>query len=153
MTLATNYRGNIETGFRDRTRIGSSIVSCRQNGNKKKNVRTGSAKKASGPKKIITAEVTISSDTNFYRGFAAQGIYVETWETLPVGTRLRVKIAIEDLDEKFEVDGQVRLIKTEDGIEDDLNSGMGIEFLWLTPSQQKTICRFWNIREPIFYDY
>ena len=78
---------------------------------------------------------------------------METWDTLPVGTRVRVRIDIEDLDEKFEVDGRVRLIKTEDGIEDDLNSGMGIEFFWLNASQQNTIQRFWKMREPIFYEY
>ncbi len=104
-------------------------------------------------KKVISAEVTETSDTNFYCGFFSQGIYVETWETLPLGTRLRVNIEIEDLKETFEVEGQVRLIKTEDGIDDDLNSGMGIEFLCLTDSQEKTIARFCEVRQPMFYDY
>ena len=154
----TTYRGNLKMDIQNRQQGPASLYD-NQGKRDVPNLRVLAGGKSDStrmeirPKKVINAEVTRASDTNFYRGFLPRGIYVETWEILPLGTRLRVNIDIEDLGESFEIEGKVCLVKTENGLNDDLNSGVGIEFCRLTESQENTIARFCEIREPIFYDY
>ena len=77
-----------------------------------------------------------SKDTFLYASIAnisEFGIFVRTHEPLEVGTRLILRFAVPESDEPLVLTGQVQWVNAVRMLADNLNPGMGIRFVDLTP--------------------
>lgn len=67
------------------------------------------------------------------------GIFVLTREPLEIGTRLLLKFASPDLGEPFAVSGVVQWINPVRPLSENLNPGMGVLFVDLTPETRERL--------------
>jgi len=103
----------------------------------------------------VKAEVTLSSETNFFTGFSGDlsegGVFVATYEALlPPGTHVELAIALPDRPE-VHLGGVVKWVRDPDRTTG-VFPGMGIAFQNVQPEAQKAIRGFLHEREPMFYD-
>ena len=114
------------------------------------------AEKRSTPRAEVTTEVSFESETNFYVGFTADistgGLFVVTWNTVPIGTSITLNFTVPPSNREIKVDGIVRWVREHNPNDPDLWPGMGIQFEDLSPEQAKAIEAFVKEREPLFYD-
>lgn len=73
------------------------------------------------------------------RNISAMGIFVLTREPLEIGTRLLLKFASPDLGEPFAVSGVVQWINPVRPLSENLNPGMGVLFVDLTPETRERL--------------
>ncbi|MFH2008097.1 MAG: TIGR02266 family protein [bacterium] len=93
---------------------------------------------------LIDCEVDFASEDTFLFAYAtnisALGIFLQTREPEPVGTRMNLGFTVPNGGERLEVEGIVRWINPyRPGDFNNLNPGMGIEFLSLTEPQRELI--------------
>lgn len=96
------------------------------------------------------------SETNFYMGLTEDisegGLFVATWEWLPIGTKVRLKFGIPGGTDMY-VDGVVRWVRERASDEDSWAvPGMGIQFLTLPEPAKNAIDGFIAQRAPLFYE-
>jgi uncharacterized protein (TIGR02266 family) len=101
----------------------------------------------------IEADIGLHSETNFYAGFAGDvsdgGIFVATYQLMPIGTDLTVSFVLPD-GHQVTAPGVVRWVR-ETG-DSDNPPGMGIAFRDLYAADRGAIARFLSQRPPLFYD-
>ena len=93
---------------------------------------------------LIDCEVDYASDDTFLFAHAQNistfGIFLQTREPEPVGTRLNLRFGKRNGHEPLQVEGVVRWINPyRPGDLNNLNPGMGIQFLSLTEAQREQI--------------
>ncbi len=102
----------------------------------------------------VAAEVGLYSDSNFYTGFTEDvsegGLFVATYDLLPIGTQLDLEFGLPGGTE-FQVRGEVRWIR-DPIMSDEAFPGMGVQFIDLTSEDKIFIQEFVASREPLFYD-
>ncbi len=100
----------------------------------------------------LETNVGVVSESNFYAGFSQDvsegGLFVATYQLLPVGTEVCVSFAVGDVE--IEAHGTVRWLR--EPLSGDVSPGMGIEFEGLPREQEDAIRAFVRLREPLFFD-
>ena len=106
------------------------------------------------PRLSLTAEVDLSSDTNFFSGFstdiAAGGLFIASLTPLEVGTVVTMKFSLPDGTE-ITTSGDVRWVRVFDERCPQMLPGMGIQFVDLNPNAKAAIEQFIAQREPMFF--
>lgn len=106
------------------------------------------------PRASLSAEVDLSSDTNFFSGFstdiAAGGLFIATLTVLEIGSTVTVKFTLPDRTE-ISATGEVRWARVLDERAPQVLPGMGIQFLDLSPKAKASIENFIAQREPMFF--
>ncbi|MBN2803943.1 MAG: TIGR02266 family protein [Deltaproteobacteria bacterium] len=116
----------------------------------------GWAERRYAKRQEVTTELNFQSESNFYMGFTADisagGIFVVTWDTVPLGHHITLSFSLPGLKEQIKAEGVVRWVREHNPTDPDLWPGMGIQFDKIDPDAQKAIEHFIKTREPIFYD-
>lgn len=94
-------------------------------------------------RKKLTTEVIFIANGSFHYGYSrdisAKDIFVETHDVYPAGTELLIDFYLPGAPIKFKVKGRVvRIEKGDDG----KKSGMGIEFIEVSPYQKSYLERY-----------
>jgi uncharacterized protein (TIGR02266 family) len=108
------------------------------------------------PRREVFAEVDFGSETNFYTGFTVDvstgGLFVVTWDMLPVGTHVRLSFTLPGSKDKVSVEGEVRWLRAHNPADPDMLPGMGIKFEEIPKRARELIDAFVRSRDPLFYD-
>ncbi len=103
----------------------------------------------------IEVDIGIYSDSNFFTGFAQDissgGLFVATYDTLPIGSRLNVNFSLPD-GPVVSLNGKVRWVREFNDANPDTVPGMGIQFLNLSDPDRRAINQFMVNHPPLFYD-
>ena len=74
----------------------------------------------------------------YLQNISAMGIFIRTDHPAPVGTRLRLRFQVEQSDQ-LTLDGEVTWINPLRASGDNLNPGMGVRFIELTPDKREEV--------------
>ncbi|MDH5493816.1 MAG: PilZ domain-containing protein [Myxococcales bacterium] len=103
----------------------------------------------------IDVELGLHSETNFFTGFGGDvsegGIFVATYERLPVGAELTVHLVLPS-GYALSALGRVRWVREALERNSALQPGLGIGFERLEPADLRAIQEFTREREPLFHD-
>ncbi len=93
---------------------------------------------------LLDCEVDYGSDDTFLfaqaTNISALGIFLQTREPEPVGTRLNLRFSLSAQEAPLQAEGVVRWVNPyRPGDFDNINPGMGIEFTLLTDTQREQI--------------
>jgi uncharacterized protein (TIGR02266 family) len=102
----------------------------------------------------VDIEVGIGTESNFYRGFTENlsegGLFVATYEVLPIGSKLTLRLTMPGSPTPIELDG--RVCWTRDvASESDVWPGMGVRFENVPEAVEQCIRSFLATREPLFF--
>ena len=102
------------------------------------------------------AEVTHSSEENFYTGFANNisegGLFITTHSPAPIGETVSVKFKLPNSGHEVEIQCIVRWARDYNQLTPDMSPGMGLEFVNLPKEIYDEINEFIeNVREPMFH--
>lgn len=102
---------------------------------------------------MLTADVSLYSDTNFWSGYSEDvsegGLFVATYTPHPIGTQLEVTFEL-PTGHAIRTRGEVRW--TRETQESGPRPGMGIRFLELSAEDLVAIRKFVKHRAPMFWD-
>lgn len=102
----------------------------------------------------VLADIGFTSETNFFTGFSSDigdgGLFVATYDVLPVGTELMVSFVLPE-GHQITVGGRVAWIR-EQTDDPALHPGMGVAFESLNTRDRGAIHRFLGQRAPLFYE-
>ncbi len=108
-----------------------------------------------GPRIDVEADVTFSSEENFYQGFSENisegGLFLVTYVTRRCGEVITVRFSLPGIEHPIEVRAEVRWLRSPDW-ERGVNPGIGVRFIDLNDADRASIERFIKRREPLFYD-
>jgi uncharacterized protein (TIGR02266 family) len=117
-------------------------------------VRRRDADRRAADRVRVLADVGFHSDSNFFTGFSSDvsdgGLFVATYDLLPVGTELTLSFVLPE-GHQITVTGRVSWIR-ELSDSEDLHPGMGIAFDDLSARDHAAIQRFIAQRTPLFYE-
>jgi uncharacterized protein (TIGR02266 family) len=103
----------------------------------------------------VDLDVTMSSDHNFYAGFAENissgGLFVATYVQRPKGDRMEIVLNIPGHPEPIRAIGEVRWLR-EFSEQSNVPPGLGVRFVELPEGAASAIDGFLKDREPLFYD-
>ena len=112
-------------------------------------------KRRSVQRVAIEADIGFQSDSNFFTGFSedisAGGVFIATFEILPIGSTLQVNFTMPD-GYLISTSGIVRWVREYNELAEDTEPGMGIQFDGLVDHDKNIIESYLTQREPIFYD-
>jgi type IV pilus assembly protein PilZ len=105
------------------------------------------AERRGAPRILVDLEVDYGDEDNFLfayiRDISATGLFVRTNAPEEPGTQLNVRFTPSDDDDILELEGEVIWVNPyRPGHHDNLNPGMGIRFLDLTPEQRFRLVDF-----------
>lgn len=99
----------------------------------------------------VEAEVTLESESHVFTGLVRDvsrgGVFVATYQPLPVGTSVVLDLILPD--DRIEVRGKVRWRRD---LCEEAAPGMGIEFEKLDTKALSTIEAFCDRREPLYFE-
>lgn len=95
--------------------------------------------------------LTLEGESNLYRGFETQGIFVATWQPLEKGTDVNVTFFTQD-GSIGRAAGVVRWVRDYHPAFPDTTPGMAVELAGLCGDSQSVFDSFAKRREPLFYD-
>lgn len=108
----------------------------------------------SSPRVSLVTEIAMGSDSNFFTGFTNDvsngGVFVATFELLPVGSLLDLSFALPG-GARIAVRGEVRWVRELDAGDPDVFPGLGIGFVDLPPDAVRAIQAFTAKRDPLFF--
>ena len=108
-----------------------------------------------GERHEVELEVGLFGDSNFYVGFTENlsdgGVFVATYMTKPIGSRVELAVRLLGLGEPMKLRGEVRWVR-EPSSSDEVWPGMGIRFEDVGEDDERRIRAFLTQREPLFYD-
>src|SRR5262245_40854548 len=81
---------------------------------------------------------------DYTKNISKGGTFIRTTKPLEVGTEFLFKLVVPKLKEPLSIRGKVRWVKREgepspEGVPEDHEPGMGIRFIYDTPSQRQTV--------------
>jgi uncharacterized protein (TIGR02266 family) len=107
------------------------------------------------PRFAVDLDVTMSSEHNFYAGFAENissgGLFIATHVLKPVGEKLEISVKVPNRADPVRCMGAVRWVR-EYSERSNVPPGLGIRFLDLPAADAEAIEQFLKDREPLFYD-
>lgn len=111
--------------------------------------RTGpqGSERRQAPRVLVNLEVDFASQDNFLfayiRDISTTGIFVGTESPEPAGTRLNLRFTAPGTAEVLDVEGEVIWVNPyRPGSRDNLNPGMGVRFIGLSPEDNAILRRF-----------
>lgn len=100
----------------------------------------------------ITTKLTFQNESNFHMGFTTDisegGVFVVTWDTVPVGSNIALNFSLPNLKEPIQADGTVRWRREHNPVDPDLWPGIGIQFKALNTKTSQSIHKFIKARTP-----
>jgi len=100
----------------------------------------------------IDVDVGISSESNFFTGFSGDisegGLFVATYNVVPVGSHVEVSFGV--LGHEIKAEAVVCWIR--EPIDINLMPGFGVRFVRLTDADHHAIANFIHARAPMFFD-
>jgi type IV pilus assembly protein PilZ len=75
----------------------------------------------------------------YLQNISEMGIFVRTDYPAPVGTRLRLRFQVDETEDPLTLDGEVAWINPLREVGDNLNPGMGVRFIELTPDKREEV--------------
>jgi len=112
------------------------------------------AVRMAGTEAVIETDVGFMTETNFFVGFAGDlsdgGLFVSTWQTLPVGSPVTVVFTLPD-GHQARAQGQVMWVREADETVPDAAPGLGVTLEGLTERDMKSVGSFMAKRAPIFH--
>jgi len=107
------------------------------------------------PRYGVELDVTMSSDHNFYAGFAENvssgGLFIATHLLKPVGEHFEISLRLPWQAEPIRGIGEVRWVR-EYSEQSNTPPGIGVRFVSLSDGAAESIDRFLKDRQPLFYD-
>jgi uncharacterized protein (TIGR02266 family) len=107
------------------------------------------------PRYSVDLDVTMSSDHNFYAGFAENissgGLFVATYVRRPRGDRMEIVLNLPGMPEPIRAVGEVRWLR-DFSEQSNVPPGLGVRFIDLPEAAATAIESFLQGREPLFYD-
>jgi uncharacterized protein (TIGR02266 family) len=107
------------------------------------------------PRFGVELDVTLSSEHNFYAGFAENistgGLFIATHQLRAAGERFEISVTLPGQTEPIQGVGEVRWIR-EYSERSNTPPGMGIRFVSLSSGAAEQIDAFLKDRQPLFYD-
>lgn len=109
----------------------------------------------SAERRAIEADIGIMSDNTFYTGFSedisAGGIFIATFDLLPIGAELMISFTLPD-GHLVSAEGVVRWVREFNEMTPGVEPGMGAQFVELSDEDRDAINEFLKERPPIFYE-
>jgi uncharacterized protein (TIGR02266 family) len=106
-----------------------------------------------GEREQLEANVGATTESNFFVGFSGEiaegGVFVATYQSLPLDTRVDVLVTLPGGFAKS-IPGTVRFVR--DPMDMDSEPGIGVRFDRLDDEGRELILRFIRKRPPLFYD-
>ncbi len=106
------------------------------------------------PRVAVETDIGFHSETNFYTGFSGDlsdgGLFVATYDLLPVGTELTVSFVLPE-GHQVTARGHVSWLREALDHDGDLHPGMGVAFDDLSMPDHDAVMRFLRRRAPLFY--
>jgi len=103
----------------------------------------------------VQVEVSMHTEHNFYTGLTENisegGLFIATYEQLPIGTTLDVKLSLPD-HPPIESQAQVRWVREHTQFTEDVSPGVGVQFIHLEADQRQAIESFLQQRPPLFFE-
>ncbi len=113
------------------------------------------AERRRAPRIVLKTEVSFSSESNFYTGFADNisegGIFIATYHPAELGTQMEIEFSLPDSNEPIKVQAEVRWAREQDAGED-ASPGLGLRFLDLDENDRQRIDTFAKRRGTLFFD-
>ncbi len=114
------------------------------------------AERRQSPRIPLEVDIGLASETNFYTGLTRDvsngGIFVATYQPLPIGTEVVVSFVLPN-EHHIAAEGRVAWVRESIGINTELQPGFGVAFDELRPADLEQIMQFVdNWREPMLYD-
>lgn len=110
--------------------------------------------KMTGDVANIETDVGFMTDTNFFVGFAGDlsdgGLFISTWQTVPVGSPVVVKFTLPD-GHQSTARGHVMWVREADETAPDAAPGIGVTLEGLSDTDMKSVGSFMSKRAPIFH--
>ena len=101
-------------------------------------------------------EVTAQSGHQFFTGFSenisAGGLFVSTYQTLPVGSTFEISFKVPGVERTFEAECEVRWVREYNVTAPDMVPGMGVRFVGLSPEDTQLLDQIIKRVETLFYD-
>ena len=106
-------------------------------------------------RRAMEVDIGIHSETNFFTGFSMDissgGLFVSTYDVLPVGTELNVNFSLPH-GPVLSLDGTVNWVREYNSTQPDQAPGMGIRFTHISREDEEHINRYISQHDPLFYD-
>ena len=96
------------------------------------------------------------SEHNFYTGLTNNisegGLFISTTQVLDLGTKIKFPLLVPGMSQAEVVEGEVRWVRREGRAEENVPSGIGIQFTQASSTLKKCINTYIRRRESIFYE-
>jgi len=106
-------------------------------------------------RRAMEVDIGIHSETNFFTGLSMDissgGLFVSTYDLLPVGTELNVNFSLPH-GPVLSLDGTVNWVREYNSTRPDQAPGMGIRFTHISREDEEHINRYISQHDPLFYD-
>lgn len=117
------------------------------------------SERRSAPRTELRVEVILESDLSFYYGvthnLAEGGLFVSTYEHVPIGTELTVHLTLPEkvgLPISLALRGRVHWVREHSPLNQDMPPGIGLQLLAPEPGALATLRRLLDGQEPTFYE-
>ena len=100
----------------------------------------------------VTAEAGHQFFTGFTENISTGGLFIATYRLLPLGSRFRLKFKVPGLDHVFEATCEVRWVREYNELVPDMQPGMGVRFLDLSPEEERLLDEALKKMTTMFYD-
>ena len=104
----------------------------------------------------LKVEVSGQSEHQFFTGFSENistgGLFIATYQTLPLGTQFMLAFSVPGVDRQFECNCEVRWVREADAETPHAVPGVGVNFLELSESDEKILDAILARVDTMFYD-
>ena len=101
-------------------------------------------------------ELSANSSHQFFTGFteniSAGGLFIATYQTLPLGSKFQIQFTVPGVDYQFQVDCEVRWVREYNEMMPHMTPGMGVNFIDLSVGEQQILNDSLKRMETMFYD-
>ncbi len=101
-------------------------------------------------------EVGAQTGHQFFTGFtediSAGGLFISTYETLPLGSILQVSFSVPGVDHTFETRAEVRWVREYDETNPVMHPGMGVRFLEIKGREEQFLNKLLTQMDTLFYE-
>lgn len=104
----------------------------------------------------VKIEIAAQSGHQFFTGFteniSAGGLFVSTYQTMPLGSKFAINFTIPGIEYEFELQCEVRWVREYSEMTPHMTPGMGVRFLDMTPGEVQILNQLLQRMETMFYD-
>jgi len=104
----------------------------------------------------LKVEVSAQSDHQFFTGFSENissgGLFIGTYQILPIGTKFKLSFSVPGVDRTFEASCEVRWLREYNENTPDVVPGVGVRFVGLDSQDEQILDAILQRVETMFYD-